>query len=73
MKPVLGMQAGPWCAALFITPKEDGHVRFITDFRKLNPEIVCKPWPMLHIADLIQRLVPTSMLPPLIIQWAMIT
>ena len=47
-------KAGPWCAPSFIIPKKDGRVRFITDYRELNKCIKRKPWPMPHIADLIQ-------------------
>lgn len=46
--------AGPWCAPSFIIAKKDGRVRFITDYRKLNQCLQRRPWPMPHIADLIQ-------------------
>ena len=28
-----------WAAPVFIIPKKDGRVRFVTDFRKLNAQI----------------------------------
>ena len=43
-----------WAAPSFIIPKKDGRVRFITDFRELNKCILRKPWPMPHIADILQ-------------------
>jgi hypothetical protein len=43
-----------WAAPSFIIPKKDGRVRFITDFRELNKCISRKPWPMPHIADILQ-------------------
>jgi len=54
LEEVDGSRAGPWCAPSFIVPKKDGRVRFITDYRELNKRIRRKPWPMPHVADLIQ-------------------
>ena len=54
IEPVTGDTAGPWCAPTFIIPKKDGRVRVITDFRELNKAIIRRPWPMPHIADMIQ-------------------
>lgn len=58
LEVVDGSRAGPWCAPSFIVPKKDGRVRFITDYRELNKRIRRKPWPMPHIADLIQDVGP---------------
>ena len=58
LEVVDGATAGPWCAPSFIVPKKDGRVRFITDYRELNKRIRRKPWPMPHIADLIQDVGP---------------
>jgi hypothetical protein len=46
--------AGPWCSPTFITPKKDGRVRVVTDLCELNKRIRCKPWPMLHILDMLE-------------------
>jgi transposase InsO family protein len=54
LEKVDGSTAGPWCAPSFVIPKKDGTVRFITDFRELNKAIERRPWPIPHIADLIQ-------------------
>lgn len=54
LEVVEGKKAGPWCAPSFIIPKKDGRVRFITDYRQLNQRMRRKPWPMPHIADLLQ-------------------
>lgn len=54
LAPISGETSGPWCAPSFIIPKKDGSVRLITDFRQLNKAIERRPWPMPHIADLIQ-------------------
>jgi len=54
LEEVDGNPAGPWCSPSFIIPKKDGTVRFITDCREVNRRIVRKPWPMPHIADLLQ-------------------
>ena len=54
LEEVDGNTAGPWCSPSFIIPKKDGTVRFITDYREVNRRIVRKPWPMPHIADLLQ-------------------
>jgi transposase InsO family protein len=51
-------EAGPWCSPSFIVPKKDGKVRLVTDFRELNKRIRRKPWPMPHIADMIQDIGP---------------
>jgi len=54
LEEVDGNTAGPWCSPSFIIPKKDGTVRFITDYREVNRRIVRKPWPMSHIAHLLQ-------------------
>ena len=43
LEPVDGSKAGPWCAPSFIVSKKDGRVRFITDYRMANRQIVRKP------------------------------
>ena len=41
---------------VFIIPKNQGTVRFITDYRKLNQKIVRKPYPFPRIGVTMQRL-----------------
>jgi hypothetical protein len=45
-----------WAASTFILPKYDCTVRFISDFRKLNKQIKCKPFPIPRISDLLLKL-----------------
>ena len=54
LEAVSARDAGPWCAPSFIIPKKDGTPRFITDYRMVNRMIHRRPWPMPHIADLLQ-------------------
>ena len=41
---------------VFIIPKKEGTVRFLTDFRKVNGQIVRKPYPIPRISDTLQQL-----------------
>jgi len=45
-----------WAAPAFITPKKDGSVRFISDFRELKLRIKRKPHPTPKISDLMLKL-----------------
>ena len=45
-----------WGFPLFIIPKKDGRVRFVSDLRKLNTSLKCKPFPLPKIMDLMQKL-----------------
>ena len=45
-----------WAAPTFIILKKDATVRFISDFRKLNKHIKCKPFPIPKIQDLLLKL-----------------
>ncbi|KAG7357555.1 reverse transcriptase RNA-dependent DNA polymerase [Nitzschia inconspicua] len=58
LKEVSVEEAGPWCSPSFIVPKKDKKVRFVTDYREVNKRIRRKPWPMPHIADMIQDIGP---------------
>ena len=40
-----------WGAPMFVIPKKDQTVRFISDFRKLNKRIKRKPYPIPWIQD----------------------
>lgn len=44
----------PWASPSFLIPKTDGSVRFLTDFRKLNKNLIRRPFPLPKILDLIQ-------------------
>ena len=46
----------PWGTPVFIIPKSNGTVRFLTNFRKVNGQIVRKPYPLPRIADTLQQL-----------------
>jgi Reverse transcriptase (RNA-dependent DNA polymerase) len=45
-----------WAAPTFVQPKKTGDVQILTDFRKLNEAIVCKPFPLPKISELLQKL-----------------
>ena len=45
-----------WASPTFIIPKKNGTVRFISDFRYLNKNLVRKPYPIPKIADVLQKL-----------------
>ena len=40
-----------WGMLMFIIPKKDQTVQFISDFRELNKQIKCKPFPISRIQD----------------------
>ena len=46
----------PWGSPCFIIPKNNGTVRFITDFRKLNKCTIRKPFPLPKITDMLHKL-----------------
>ena len=48
--------ASTWASPTFIIPKKNGTARFISDFRYLNKNLVCKPYPIPKIADVLQKL-----------------
>jgi hypothetical protein len=45
-----------WAAPTFVQPKKTGDVWILTDFRKLNKAICCKPFHLPKISDLLQKL-----------------
>jgi Reverse transcriptase (RNA-dependent DNA polymerase). len=45
-----------WGTPVFIIPKKDGTVHFITDNRKVNKLIKRKPYPLPRIANMLQEL-----------------
>ena len=50
------VQQSEWGSPTFIIPKNDGRVRFISDFRRLNSMIKRKPYPLPRISDTLQQL-----------------
>jgi hypothetical protein len=48
--------ASEWAASLFIQPKKNNTVRFLTDFRELNKRLVRKPFLLPKIITLLQEL-----------------
>jgi Reverse transcriptase (RNA-dependent DNA polymerase). len=50
------VQDSEWGTPVFIIPKDDGTVRFITDYRKVNKLIKRKPYPLPRIANTLQEL-----------------
>ncbi len=44
-----------WAAGTFIIPKKDGRVRWVTDFRRLNQNLVRKKYPLPRIQDILTR------------------
>ena len=50
------VQESEWGTPVFIIPKKEGTVRFLTDFRKVNGLIIRKPFPIPRIADTLQQL-----------------
>lgn len=50
------VQESQWGTPVFIIPKKEGTVRFVTDFRKVNGQIVRKPFPIPRISDTLQQL-----------------
>ena len=44
-----------WAAPLFITPKKDKNVCFISDLREVNKRLVRKPFPIPKINTILQE------------------
>ena len=53
LTPVHKSQYSP---TVFIIPNKEGTVRFITDYCRLNQELVRKPYPLPRIGDNMQKL-----------------
>ena len=45
-----------WAVPTFIQPKKTGDVRVLTDFRWLNKYLMCRPFPLPKILELLQKL-----------------
>ena len=41
---------------MFIIPKKEGTVLFLTNYKKVNRQIVCKPFPIPRIVNTLQQL-----------------
>jgi hypothetical protein len=45
-----------WASPLFIQPKKNSTVRFLTDFRRVNELLIRKPFPLPKISTVLQEL-----------------
>ena len=50
------VQSSEYGTPVFIIPKKEGTVRFLSDYRRLNQTIVRKPYPIPRIGDTMQQL-----------------
>jgi hypothetical protein len=50
------VQSSAYGTPVFIIPKKEGTVRFLSDYRKVNQTIVRKPYPIPRIGDTLQQL-----------------
>ena len=50
------VQESRYGTPVFIIPKKEGTVRFITDFRRVNKNVVRKPYPIPRIGETMQQL-----------------
>ena len=50
------VQESEWGTPVLIIPKKEGTVCFLSDYRKVNGQIVRKPFPIPRIADTLQQL-----------------
>ena len=53
LTPVRQSQYG---TPVFIIPEKEGTVRFLTDYRRLNQQLVRNPYPLPRIAETMQQL-----------------
>jgi hypothetical protein len=49
-------QQSKYGTPVFIIPKKEGTVRFLTDYRRINQEIVRKPYPIPRISKTLQQM-----------------
>lgn len=45
-----------WAAPAFTIPKRNASLRFLTDFRQLNKNLIRKPFPLSKISEVLQEL-----------------
>ena len=50
------VEQSQYSTPVFITPKKEGTVRFITDYLRLNPKLVRKPYHLQEIGETMQQL-----------------
>jgi hypothetical protein len=58
-----------WAAPSFGTPKKNGQIRFVSDFRQLNKWIIRRPYPMPSIHELFKRFEGFTTVLPSISTW----
>ena len=56
LKVIKKVNRSQWGAPIFIIPKKDSTVRFISDFIELNKRILRQPYPIPKIQDILLRL-----------------
>ena len=50
------VQHNPYGTPVFIIPKKERTLKFITDYRRINQKLVRKPYPLPRIGDTMQKL-----------------
>jgi hypothetical protein len=50
------VQQSEYGTPVFIIPKKEGTVRFLTDYRRINQGIVSKPYPIPRISETLQQM-----------------
>ena len=56
LKVIQKVNRSQWGALIFLIPKKDSTVRFISDFRELRKHILCQLYPIPKIQDLLLRI-----------------
>jgi len=46
----------PWASPSFVQPKKTGDIRFLTNFREINKQVIRKPLPLPRIMESLQKI-----------------